>query len=249
MTNHCEPVSPNSALRAPRSAFFNPPSVGPLPLAPLAPQSATTVPNANLPALAPARRTRNGKIARLSKDLRDMVNRMLRNGIPYTKIVQALDEYDIKVTERNVSNWKICGGYKEWCLAEDYALELRLHQDNMTALLRKENATDIPEVGLQMAATRLSQFFLTPEAAQVLASDPEGYHRRAAHLARLTAEIHKLQKYRDDSAKELGPRHNPEGIRRENEEDIEQTRKTYSSTISENPKVPSTPHRNYLPTS
>ena len=36
--------------------------------------------------------TRNGKIARLPKLERDMVNRMLQNNLPYPAIVGALDE-------------------------------------------------------------------------------------------------------------------------------------------------------------
>jgi len=176
-----------------------------------------------------------------------MVNRLLRNNIPYARIVRALHEYDVVVTERNISNWKICGGYKEWCLAEEHALELRLHQDNLVNLLRKDNAADIPEVGLQVAATRLSQFFLTPEAAQLLASNPDEYHRRAAHLARLTAEIHKLQKYRDDCARALGYKNNPDMIRRDNAQEIEQSTKYYSSKVPEDIKLPSIPHRNYIP--
>src|SRR5437870_515755 len=58
---------------------------------------------------------RNGKIARLPKLERDLVNRMLHNHVPYAKIVGALDELAIKATERNISNWKTRGGYKEWC--------------------------------------------------------------------------------------------------------------------------------------
>src|SRR5260370_42120419 len=57
--------------------------------------------------------TRNGKIARLPYLERDMVNRMLRNNIPHSKIVGALEEHGIRVTVRNVSNWKTRGGYKE----------------------------------------------------------------------------------------------------------------------------------------
>src|SRR5207253_4376699 len=56
---------------------------------------------------------RNGKIARLPKLERDMVNRMLHNHVPYPRIVAALDELEIKVTERNISNWKTRGGYQE----------------------------------------------------------------------------------------------------------------------------------------
>src|SRR5437868_21683 len=40
----------------------------------------------------PIRRTRNGKIARLPHPVRDMVNRMLRNNIPHSKIAEALTE-------------------------------------------------------------------------------------------------------------------------------------------------------------
>src|SRR3954469_6710148 len=54
----------------------------------------------------PITRTRNGKIARLPKLERDMVNRMLQNNIRPKKIVGALDEVGIRVTTRNISNWK-----------------------------------------------------------------------------------------------------------------------------------------------
>src|SRR5438270_502743 len=39
----------------------------------------------------PQKRIRNGKIARLTFIERDMVNRMLRDNVPYAKIVGALD--------------------------------------------------------------------------------------------------------------------------------------------------------------
>src|SRR5687768_10847738 len=52
------------------------------------------------------RRTRNGKIARLAKPERDMVNRMIFNNVPHERIVLALECRGIKVTRRNISNWK-----------------------------------------------------------------------------------------------------------------------------------------------
>jgi len=213
----------------------------------LVPQNAALTTPTTAALQSQGRRTRNGKIARLPKDLREMVNRLLRNNIPYARIVKALQEYDVVVTERNISNWKICGGYREWCLSEETAVELRLHQDNLVNLLRTDCATQVPEVGLQVAATRLSEFFLTPEAGQLLASNPDEYQRRAATLARLTAEIHKLQKYRDDSARSLGPRHNPESIRRAEAEEIEQATKYFSSSVPKDIKLPTIPHRNYIP--
>ncbi|HWH70354.1 MAG TPA: hypothetical protein VNT26_13290 [Candidatus Sulfotelmatobacter sp.] len=196
----------------------------------------------------PARKvSRNGKIARLPKLERDMVNRMLFNHLPYHKIVDALDEVGIRVTERNVSNWKTRGGYKEWCLEQDRAIQVRLLQDNLTDYLRKTDASQVPEVGLQLAATYLSDFLLQPEARQQLATDPDKFARLVAMLCRLTGRIQNLQKYRDESAKELGLRHNPEHIKREAEEDIENVREVYSSQNGESAQDPRIPHRNYLP--
>lgn len=194
-------------------------------------------------------RPRLGKVARLPKPQRDLVNRMLRNGLPYHKIVGALDELGVQVTERNISNWKTCGGYREWCLAHDHALNLHLHQDNMAAFLRRRDATDAPEVGLQISATRLSEFFLTPQAAELLASNPDEYHHRAAQLARLTAQLHQLQKYRNDSAAKAGSKYDPVLDRLESEEDLESVRKAYSSAHGQKSSDPSIPHRNFLPAS
>ena len=56
------------------------------------------------------RHVRKGKIARLPKLERDMVNRMLQNNVPQDRIVAALDDLGIRVTLRNISNWKTRGG-------------------------------------------------------------------------------------------------------------------------------------------
>src|SRR5689334_3074644 len=74
-------------------------------------------------------KTRNGKIARLPKLERDMVNRMLADAIPHDKIAEALAERGFKVTPRNVSNWATRGGYRQWALDQALVLETRLQQD------------------------------------------------------------------------------------------------------------------------
>ncbi|HWW02826.1 MAG TPA: hypothetical protein VNZ64_24215 [Candidatus Acidoferrum sp.] len=166
---------------------------------------------------------------------------------PDQRIADALEDVGIKVTARNVSNWKTRGGFKEWCLEQEHAIEVRLLQDNLTDYLRQHDASHLPEVGLQLAATCFSEFLLKPETRQQLATDPEKFSRTIASLCRLANQIHTLQKYRDDSARELGCKHDPERIKREDEEVIERIRKIYSSTIPDRPKDPIIPYRNYMP--
>lgn len=194
-----------------------------------------------------SKKPRNGKIARLPKPVRDVVNRMLFQNIPQERIVAALDELGIRVTQCNISNWKTHGGYREWRFAQEYALQLRLHQDSLLDLLRRHDAPELPEIGLQVAATQLSRFFLTPEAQQLLASDPKEYERCVSMLNRISAQLKTLQRSRDDAAKALGPDHDPDRIRNETNSSLERVTEAYTSEIGESPKDPSIPHRNALP--
>src|SRR5205823_8533560 len=94
---------------------------------------------------------RHGRVASLPKLQRDMVNRMLWNGVPYKNIVQALSECDYTLIERNISNWAT-GGYLEWRLEQEAVLQNRLDQDHLLDFLRRDDAPELPEVGLQAAA-------------------------------------------------------------------------------------------------
>src|SRR5439155_6690489 len=77
-------------------------------------------------------RLRNGKISRLPKLERDLVNKLLHNHVPYSKIVWALGERGITVTERNLSNWRTRGGYREWYDEQENQLRLAHLQDHLT---------------------------------------------------------------------------------------------------------------------
>ena len=198
-------------------------------------------------ARASAPKTRNGKIARLPYDVRDMVNRMLRNNLPHRRIREALAELDIQVTVRNISTWNTRGGFREWCVEQDRALETRLLQDNLTEHLRRHDAGQLPEVGLQLAATSLSQFLLRPETRRQLATDPEKFAGTLAVLCRLAGQIHKLQTYRDQCDRSADPTHNPHRARRDAQKEVEKSRNFYSHPEHPTGPLDDIPHRNYLP--
>jgi hypothetical protein len=203
------PASTLSASSQPQSLATTPPtSHGSLPAVaeviqtqPLAPRS------------QPRKIRRNGRVASLPKLERDMVNRMIWNAVPYKNIVAALDDAGYSVTERNISNWAT-GGYLEWRFEQEAVLLNRLDQDQLLDFLRRDDAQELPEVGLQAAATRLSQLFLQKLAR---ADDPEihldSYSKLIDILCRLNREIAATQKSRDDSRRTLGPEYNPAHVK------------------------------------
>jgi len=172
---------------------------------------------------------RNGRVAGLPKIQRDMVNHMIWNGVPYRNIVSALGEADYTVTERNISNWAT-GGYLEWELAQEHVLQNRLDQDHMLDFLRRDDAPELPEVGLQAAATRLSQVLLQKLAR---ADDPEAhienYSRMVDILLRLNREIAVTQKQRDDSRRTLGREYDAARVKDEEQISAIENERFYSN--------------------
>jgi hypothetical protein len=55
---------------------------------------------------------RNGKIARLPKSVRDMINRMLDDNLPYRVIIDELGEAGEGLNAQNLTNWRQ-GGYQD----------------------------------------------------------------------------------------------------------------------------------------
>jgi hypothetical protein len=149
-----------------------------------------------LPPPIPKKTRRNGKIARLPKVQRDAVCRMLQDAVPYENIVDFLEDLGVEVTERNISNWKTRGGYEEWRLDQKHILSLRLQQDLLTDHLR-DDPNELPEAGLQLAATRYSQLLLRPDLQDEIQTRPEKFLNVINALCKINREILSLQKFRD----------------------------------------------------
>jgi hypothetical protein len=154
---------------------------------------------------------RKGRVACLPKLQRDMVNRMLDNGVPYKNIVAALDEAGFTVTERNISSWAT-GGFLEWRLQQDLVLQNRLDQDDLLDHLRHDDASELTEVGLQAAATRVSQT-LVQKTAQDIEANIGSYSQLVDLLCRVNRQIAILEKRREDSRRALGREYDPARIK------------------------------------
>jgi hypothetical protein len=191
---------------------------------------------------------RNGKIARLPKLERDLVNKLLQNNTPYPKIVWALEERGIRVTERNISYWRTRGGYKEWCVEQENQIRLAQIQDHMTDYLRKHDAQQIPEVGLQFAATQLTSQLMNPETARVLLADPAKYAKTIETLDRITVRLQELQKERYETDRRSRIKDTLPNLRYKDERDVENIRLIASAEVpARSAYETEVPHRNHLP--
>ena len=149
---------------------------------------------------------RNGKIARLPKELRDIVNRMLDDGANYRSIIIELEKHRHQwppeladITEDNISNWR-AGGYIDY--QRDQAVEAELRARREFAITLPDNAEDLRlhEVVLQLGVSNLyhvlAGFNHTAIEAK-LADDPKSYSRLINALGRLSRDALDLQKYKD----------------------------------------------------
>jgi hypothetical protein len=80
--------------------------------------------------------TRNGKIARLPRELRDQLNRRLDNGEPAVRLVDWLNDLPEArkvlqedfggrpISEQNLSEWKT-GGHREWVARQEALSQAR----------------------------------------------------------------------------------------------------------------------------
>src|SRR5436190_23476051 len=97
--------------------------------------------------------TRNGNVARLSKAIRDRLNQMLQDGIPYLQILERLGPDAAGVNEDNISNWKTGGGYHDWLREQRIAERMKTKSElASTIVARSGQATGAGQAVLHVIA-------------------------------------------------------------------------------------------------
>ena len=174
-----------------------PPPSGPLTLEILpGPQPPVAAPSPALRSRNISRR--NGRIARLPKNVRDMISHMLADGVPHKRILVALEELEITgISLRNISNWATRGGYQEWVEEQKLALDQRITQEALLDHLNEDEPTRIPEVGIQALATGLSHLLVRTNFIQESQQDPRKLRPVVSMLSQLARDLLRLQNYRD----------------------------------------------------
>lgn len=141
---------------------------------------------------------RTGKIARLPKEWRDVVNLMLRDGATYQQVIEKLGDHGKEINEQNVTNWKE-GGYQDWLSEQERLDDMREKRDFAFEIVKQNEGSKIHEAGLNLAASQifeLLQDFDVKSLKASLAEDPENYSKVVTALARISKEALGFEKFK-----------------------------------------------------
>jgi len=131
---------------------------------------------------------RNGKVARLPKSVRDQINVMIEDGVPYLQIIERLGPAGQELNEQNLSNWKL-GGYQDWLRELQLAQALQAKHELAQAILaRSADANGAGQAVLQIIAANLCEFLAETDPATLresLLSDADKFTRFVNSMVRL----------------------------------------------------------------
>jgi hypothetical protein len=130
----------------------------------------------------------NGKVAHLPDDIREWVNLQLLGQKHSGDILEGLLRRDVHgISQQNLSNWKLSGGYEEW-LAERGARQQRRAQLDAVCSWVSHNRGRIDEAALLLVSSQIldlvGQYDLTLLKTELL-KDPQAYFKLIQALTRL----------------------------------------------------------------
>jgi hypothetical protein len=150
-------------------------------------------------------RRRTGHVARLAKAIRDRINQMLLDGVPYADILQRLGDDARSLDEGQIGTWKR-GGHQDWLHEQQRIEVMRFRQEFAMDLLAEKDGTKIHQATLQVAAANLVELVVDLDPTtlrQTLEEDPEKYTRLLHAIARLSDGEIRCERHRNQEAERL----------------------------------------------
>ncbi len=132
--------------------------------------------------------SRTGKVARLPKDVRDQLNQMLLDGVPFATIIERLGEPAKDLREAHITSWK-AGGYLDWLDEMRRNDALSATREAAIGLLSQKAGPTVQDAGRTIAAAQLYELLISFDPtsfAKALSDKPELYLRLISVLARLS---------------------------------------------------------------
>src|SRR6266481_9582057 len=192
-----------------------PPSEADVQAPPQEPESAT--------ATAPYLATRgNGFVARLPRAIRDQLNQMMLDGVPYADVIERLGEQGKHLKPDHLYQWKK-RGHQDWLVQQDWLAERRARRESAADLIEDCDATQVNQSALHLGTLYIFDARRDLRAGSLdnkLGGDSAAFARLLNALSRASRETLQLQKYREACAKAraaLQPLRDPKRKLTENE--------------------------------
>ena len=134
-------------------------------------------------------RCRRGTIAHLPKTLRDQINEMLDDGVPYTAIRQHLGEHGNDLTKDSIGRWKRGSGYREHLRDLRLLEQSRSRYELTLDLARQEQGIDVFQAAHKIAAGLICDAVADIGAdslREAVKANPLNFLRMLHSLSRLT---------------------------------------------------------------
>jgi hypothetical protein len=147
-------------------------------------------------------RRRTGKIARLPRELRDLINLMLRDGATYSQVIKKLAQRGHDLNVDNLSRWH-AHGYQDWLQDQAWLEEMRLRLDFATDVVQQSNGATLDAASLRIAVTRMYSLLTNFDPGVLksqLATQPGAYSRILNVLCKLTDSALRCERQRLDQA-------------------------------------------------
>jgi hypothetical protein len=144
----------------------------------------------------------NGKIARLPKDLRDQINTMLRDNVPYKIIIETLGKPVRHITERNFTNWKN-HGYQAWLKQQEESDRARMATNLAMAAAKSNETMVVHQATIHLVATQLQEALAklnTKSIRDCLEDDPGNFAKLVNAIARLSEGGLRFERYHAEVA-------------------------------------------------
>jgi hypothetical protein len=141
----------------------------------------------------------NGFVARLPRAIRDQLNQMMLDGVPYPQIIKRLGDPASHLKPNHLTEWKK-RGHQDWLLHQDWLAERRIRQESAGDIVDDCDANKVNQGALQLGTLYIYEALRDLRAGGLeskLGGDSAAFARLLNALSRASRETLQLQKYRD----------------------------------------------------
>ena len=194
-TSFVQPRNPNGILESPQV-----PAIPVASDAPVAPSGVESSPPFSKP-----KRARNGKVARLPKQMRDQINQMLDDNLHYHSIIKSLGDQGKDLEADHIRRWK-SGGYRDYLREQRLIEQCRERRERVFNHLSGDDNITSFQATQQIATAQICETIVGLGGEilrEALLANPLNYFRMLNSFARLTTGGLKCERHLADEAQRI----------------------------------------------